>query len=252
MVTTATHDTKRGEDVRARINVLTELPAEWGRRLRRWSALNRRAKSEVDGAPVPSPDDEYLLYQTLVGAWPIELLGPDEPAALPLERFRERINAYMIKAVREAKQSSNWATPNTEYEAALSEFRAQASRLGPFLHIPGRSSGFRNTHCIAGDDQLAGSSSAQAHHPWHPGHLSGMRILGSQPRRSRQPAPGRFQATFCGPRYDAKAARCDAGCSRSDAPRTGMMGISNSTPLQSCLRSVIAAPCYLTTAFTLH
>jgi (1->4)-alpha-D-glucan 1-alpha-D-glucosylmutase len=122
MVTTATHDTKRGEDVRARINVLTEFPAEWGRRLRRWSALNRRAKSEVDGAPVPSPDDEYLLYQTLVGAWPIELLGPDEPAALPLERFRERINAYMIKAVREAKQSSNWVTPNTQYEAALSSF----------------------------------------------------------------------------------------------------------------------------------
>ena len=122
MVTTATHDTKRGEDVRARINVLTELPAEWGRRLRRWSALNRRAKSEVDGAPVPSPDDEYLFYQTLVGAWPIELLGPDEPAALPLERFRERINAYMIKAVREAKQNSNWATPNTQYEAALSGF----------------------------------------------------------------------------------------------------------------------------------
>ncbi len=122
MVTTATHDTKRGEDVRARINVLTELPAEWGRRLRRWSALNRRAKAEVDGAPVPSPDDEYLFYQTLVGAWPIELLGPDEPAALPLERFRERINAYMIKAVREAKQSSNWATPNTQYEAALSGF----------------------------------------------------------------------------------------------------------------------------------
>jgi (1->4)-alpha-D-glucan 1-alpha-D-glucosylmutase len=122
MVTTATHDTKRGEDVRARINVLTEFPAEWGRRLRRWSALNRLAKSEVDGVPVPSPDDEYLLYQTLVGAWPIELLGPDEPAALPLERFRERINAYMIKAVREAKQISNWATPNTEYEAALSGF----------------------------------------------------------------------------------------------------------------------------------
>jgi (1->4)-alpha-D-glucan 1-alpha-D-glucosylmutase len=122
MVATATHDTKRGEDVRARINVLTEFSAEWDRRLRRWSALNRRSKSEVDGVLVPSPDDEYLLYQTLVGAWPIEFLGPDEPAALPLERFRDRINAYMIKAVREAKQISNWATPNTEYEAALSGF----------------------------------------------------------------------------------------------------------------------------------
>jgi len=132
MVTTATHDSKRGEDVRARINVLTEFPAEWSRRLHRWSTLNRRAKSEVDGIPVPSPDDEYLLYQTLVGAWPIELLGPDEPAALPLERFRERINAYMIKAVREAKQISNWATPNTEYEAALSGFVRRLLDCGHF------------------------------------------------------------------------------------------------------------------------
>jgi (1->4)-alpha-D-glucan 1-alpha-D-glucosylmutase len=122
MVATATHDTKRGEDARVRINVLTEFPEEWDRRLRRWSALNRRAKSEVDGVLAPSPDDEYLLYQTLVGAWPIELLAPDEPAALALERFRERVNAYMIKAAREGKQSSSWATPNTEYETALSNF----------------------------------------------------------------------------------------------------------------------------------
>jgi (1->4)-alpha-D-glucan 1-alpha-D-glucosylmutase len=122
MVTTATHDTKRGEDVRARINALTEFPAEWGRRLRRWSTLNKGARSELDGAPAPSADDEYLLYQTLVGAWPMELAGPDEPAALPLERFRERIAAYMIKAVREAKQISNWTTPNIEYESILSAF----------------------------------------------------------------------------------------------------------------------------------
>ena len=64
MVATATHDTKRGEDVRARINGLTEFPAEWGRRLRRWSMLNKSAKSELEGAPAPSADDEYLLYQT--------------------------------------------------------------------------------------------------------------------------------------------------------------------------------------------
>jgi (1->4)-alpha-D-glucan 1-alpha-D-glucosylmutase len=122
MVSTATHDTKRGEDARARINVLTEFPAEWSRRLRRWSTLNRRARVEVEGAPAPSPADEYLLYQTLVGAWPMEFVGADEPAALPLEQFSARIDAYMIKAVREAKLRSNWATPNVDYEAAISAF----------------------------------------------------------------------------------------------------------------------------------
>ena len=71
---------------------------------------------------MPSPDDEYLLYQTLVGAWPMELLGPNELPASPLDLFRQRINAFMIKGVREAKQSSNWATPNTVYETALSNF----------------------------------------------------------------------------------------------------------------------------------
>jgi (1->4)-alpha-D-glucan 1-alpha-D-glucosylmutase len=123
MVTTATHDTKRGEDVRTRIDALTEFPAEWGRRLRRWAVLNKRAKVELDGTPAPSAGDEYLLYQTLVGAWPVALLGSgDPPPALPLERFRERIDATMVKAVREAKSMSDWATPNLEYESALSSF----------------------------------------------------------------------------------------------------------------------------------
>lgn len=122
MVTTATHDTKRGEDVRARINVLTEFPAEWGRRLRRWSVLNKRAKSTVDGAPAPSADDEYALYQILVGAWPVDLLGSEVLSDQPLEQFRDRIDAYMNKVVREAKVVSNWATPNMEYEASLSAF----------------------------------------------------------------------------------------------------------------------------------
>ena len=71
MLTTSTHDTKRGEDVRARINVLSEIPREWRTRLSRWSRLNRRRKPVMDGQRVPDRNEEYLLYQTLVGTWPL-------------------------------------------------------------------------------------------------------------------------------------------------------------------------------------
>jgi len=125
MVTTATHDTKRGEDLRARLNALTEFPAEWGRRLRRWNRLNRRFKAEVEMTPCPTAGDEYLLYQTLVGAWPFALLGPADPETVALAAFEARIAAYMVKAVREAKLVSSWASPNAAYEAALSTFIRQ-------------------------------------------------------------------------------------------------------------------------------
>ena len=82
MLATATHDHKRGEDVRARINALSELPLEWRRRVRRWARLNRFRVKEVDGRPVPGRNDAYLLYQTLVGSWPLGL-GPTMPRALP-------------------------------------------------------------------------------------------------------------------------------------------------------------------------
>ncbi|MGH6990412.1 MAG: malto-oligosyltrehalose synthase, partial [Stellaceae bacterium] len=135
MIATATHDTKRGEDARARLDVLTEFPAEWGQRLRRWSVLNRSAKSAVDGVPAPSADDEFLLYQTLLGAWPMAFLGEKEPDATPLATFRDRIAGYMVKAVREAKLNSRWATPNLAYEAALEAFIER-------LLDPARSAGF--------------------------------------------------------------------------------------------------------------
>lgn len=136
MICTATHDTKRGEDVRTRISVLSEMPLEWGRRVRRWASLNKRRRGEVDGAPVPAPNDEYLLYQTLVGAWPIDLteLGPE--AADPMDSFRARITEYMLKAVREAKVRSSWTNQNTDYEEGLTTFIARildVRRAGPFL-----------------------------------------------------------------------------------------------------------------------
>ena len=117
MLATSTHDSKRSEDVRARINVLSEMPAAWKLMLKRWSRLNRGRKRIVDDTSAPSRNDEYLLYQTLIGAWPLDL--PDETA---LTDFRERIQAYMIKALREAKEHSSWANVNVEYEAAMSDF----------------------------------------------------------------------------------------------------------------------------------
>jgi (1->4)-alpha-D-glucan 1-alpha-D-glucosylmutase len=117
MLTTSTHDNKRSEDVRARLDVLSELPAEWRLALRRWSRLTRSRKREVDGIVAPSANDEYLLYQTLVGTWPMEELTESA-----LTAYRDRIQAYMTKAVREAKIDSSWMNVNAEYEAALAGF----------------------------------------------------------------------------------------------------------------------------------
>ena len=128
----STHDTKRGEDVRARINVLSELPDEWGRRVHRWADLNRRHKVEVDeGVTAPDPNEEYLLYQTLVGAWP---LGP--VVGEGLRAFVDRIKAYINKALHEAKVHTSWINPDAEYDAAVAEFVERIldpDRSGEFL-----------------------------------------------------------------------------------------------------------------------
>ncbi len=146
----STHDTKRGEDVRARISVLSERPDEWAKCVERWAELNRAHKSELDGAPVPDANDEYLLYQTLVGAWAFfgegekgrrgegetntgaasggEGQGPSVspspllPFSPSLQEFRQRIRDYMRKAMAEAKVHSSWINPNAEYEAAVAAF----------------------------------------------------------------------------------------------------------------------------------
>jgi (1->4)-alpha-D-glucan 1-alpha-D-glucosylmutase len=117
MVATSTHDSKRSEDVRSRISVLSELPGEWLKLLRQWSTLTRKHKSRVHGSPAPDRNDEYLLYQTLLGAWPHR--DPDDEQK---NGFRDRIKAYMIKAVRESKRNTNWISPDTGYEEALLHF----------------------------------------------------------------------------------------------------------------------------------
>jgi (1->4)-alpha-D-glucan 1-alpha-D-glucosylmutase len=119
MLASATHDHKRGEDVRARIDALSELPLEWRHQVGRWARLNRLKRRELESQRVPGRNDEYLLYQTLVGAWPLELDTPDHPA---LAAFTERIASYMLKATREAKLRSSWAAPDQDYEAGLERF----------------------------------------------------------------------------------------------------------------------------------
>jgi (1->4)-alpha-D-glucan 1-alpha-D-glucosylmutase len=114
MNTTATHDTKRGEDVRARINVLSEMPAQWARKVRSWRARNRENKAVGSGGEIPDANDEYLLYQTLIGAFPVN------DAAFPA--FVDRIKEYMIKAVREAKTHTAWIKPDESYEAGVLAF----------------------------------------------------------------------------------------------------------------------------------
>jgi len=117
MVTTSTHDSKRGEDVRARINVLSELADEWRVHLGRWSQINRGRKRLVNDGPAPSRNDEYLLYQTLIGAWPA---GSPDPSGL--DAFRTRTGRYMVKAVKEAKTNTSWINPDEEYEQAVQHF----------------------------------------------------------------------------------------------------------------------------------
>ena len=125
---TSTHDTKRAEDVRARINVLSEVPGAWDKKLQRWSRWNRPKKRLVNGQTVPDPNEETLLYQTMLGAWPLE---EDQ-----VPGFRKRLQDYMVKAAREAMVHTKWTRPNVRHEQALIHFIksiTKASEDNPFL-----------------------------------------------------------------------------------------------------------------------
>ncbi len=111
---TTTHDTKRDEDVRARINVLSEIPQEWETTVKRWARLNRLRKKRIGRIYFPDNNDEYFLYQTLVGAWPLD--SSEHP------QFMDRIKEYAIKAVREAKVHTAWVKPDIVYEEAYISF----------------------------------------------------------------------------------------------------------------------------------
>jgi (1->4)-alpha-D-glucan 1-alpha-D-glucosylmutase len=120
MLATATHDTKRGEDARARINVLSEIPEDWRRRVSLWARTNARNRDTVDGEPAPDRNDEYLFYQTLLAAWPAEPAGTSHTNA-PADLV-ERLRNYMVKAVKEAKVHTSWINPNKAYDEAVVAF----------------------------------------------------------------------------------------------------------------------------------
>jgi (1->4)-alpha-D-glucan 1-alpha-D-glucosylmutase len=136
MLGTSTHDTKRGEDTRARLHVLSEMSDEWERQIQAWSRMVRARRGDLEGIAPPARNDEYLLYQLLLGAWPAELTGIDQLDPEAVSAFAERIEGAMIKSVREAKVHSTWASPDEEYEEALKAFLRDCldtSRSNPFL-----------------------------------------------------------------------------------------------------------------------
>jgi (1->4)-alpha-D-glucan 1-alpha-D-glucosylmutase len=142
LLATSTHDTKRGEDARARLAVLSDMPEEWVRHAQSWSRLLRARRGDVEGNAAPDRNDEYMLYQLLVATWPVELLDYESDPSI-LQIYADRIQSALQKSVREAKVHSSWSAPNAEYEDAVKSFAAAAldpastgfiSNFLPFVH----------------------------------------------------------------------------------------------------------------------
>ncbi|MFL6583345.1 MAG: malto-oligosyltrehalose synthase [Chthoniobacterales bacterium] len=120
LLATSTHDTKRSEDVRARMVSISEIPDVWRGAVSRWRAINRRARQTVEEADAPDADEEYLYYQTLLGTWPMQLSGEPVESAEP--DYVSRIQAYMAKALKEAKVNTSWIQPNEPWDNAVRDF----------------------------------------------------------------------------------------------------------------------------------
>ena len=148
MLATSTHDTKRSEDVRARMVAISEIPELWRRSLQRWSTANQRLKRTVNDLKAPDANEEYLLYQTLLGSWPVRAVATEaastpgscdegvtasygDPESVPSADYVERIQSYMTKALKEAKINTSWIQPNEEWDAAMHDFVAQILESSP-------------------------------------------------------------------------------------------------------------------------
>jgi (1->4)-alpha-D-glucan 1-alpha-D-glucosylmutase len=149
---TATHDTKRGEDARARLYAISESPEDWRAAVSVWRGI-LDGRTEIDGAMLPEPEFEWLFYQALAGAWPAEL-RPDHRDGVA--SLRERVEAYMLKVVREAKLRTSWSSPNTEYEAVVTAFvRAALDNRGFLDDFFARSAPLRLAGVVNSLSQLA-------------------------------------------------------------------------------------------------
>src|SRR4051794_29370092 len=128
MLATSTHDTKRSEDVRARMIAISEIADLWRSSTTRWRTLNRKAKTRIDEEEAPDPNEEYLLYQTLLGTWPVDASG--KAVAEASDEYITRIQEYMAKALKEAKINTSWIQPNEQWDNAVKEFIARILERG--------------------------------------------------------------------------------------------------------------------------
>jgi (1->4)-alpha-D-glucan 1-alpha-D-glucosylmutase len=128
LLATSTHDTKRSEDVRARMLAISEMPDVWRRSLQKWRTVNRRWKKEINESEAPDLNEEYLLYQTLLGTWPTAADGTPEKKVET--EYIERIQNYMTKALNEAKLNTSWIQPNEPWLAATRDFVARILEPG--------------------------------------------------------------------------------------------------------------------------
>ncbi len=177
---TSTHDTKRSEDVRARLNVLSEIPHEWNERLERWANLNAKYKEQAGPQLTPDRNEEYYLYQTLLGVWPLEERG--------FSTLLERVQEHLLKATREAMVHTRWTRPNQVHEDALRNFAARILSADnvEFLNE------FREFETkIAYFGMINGLSQTlvKSRRAGDRGFLSGLRTVGFAPGRSRQSRP---------------------------------------------------------------
>src|SRR5438552_6373832 len=134
LLATSTHDTKRSEDVRARMVAISEIPHLWRSSLQRWRVINQRWKRILDDAAAPDANEEYLFYQTLLGTWPIDAAGQAEKKAGP--EYISRLQAYMAKALKEAKLNTSWIQPNEQWDAAMNDFVAGVLDPSPRNKFP--------------------------------------------------------------------------------------------------------------------
>ena len=189
LVCTTTHDAKRSEDTRARINVLSDIPRLWRKAVNHWARLNRRHCREVDGQRAPSRNDEYLFYQSLVGAWPLR-----PPQGKQLRALADRMAAYMEKATREAKLHTSWISPNAEYDATLREFVGAALDDHPKNRFLAEFRGFHEQVVNWGLYTRLGAGAFETDLARRARHLPRSGNMGFQPGRPGQPAVRGFCA----------------------------------------------------------